>query len=258
MTSKKSPTLTGKNSIGLMTHIVLGYPSFEENLETVETMAKCGVAFVELQLPFSDPVADGPSMMLANTRSLQHGVTIKACFEQAGKIAKATKISLLFMTYTNIAYQYGIDKFVADASRAGMKGIIIPDLPYEESDQYVKACKKHVIDPIFVVSPNSSDNRLRAISKVASGFIYCTTRTGVTGAQASLPTDVKTYLKRVRQFIVLPLAVGFGISRKEHVDALQGVADYAVIGSAVMDLVHKGKSKGERLQAIADFLQALA
>jgi len=245
-----------ENRIGLMTHIVLGYPSFQENIETVKLMEKGGVDFIELQLPFSDPVADGPTMMKANTKSLEYGTKIKKCFQIAKKITNESSIPILFMTYLNIAFQYGVKKFVVDATKAGIVGSILPDLPFEEADEYVELCKKKSINPIFVVSPNTSAIRMKQLKKDASGFVYCTTRTGVTGVQKTVPSDVKAYLRQVKNITKLPIAVGFGIAKKAHVQALKGVADCAVIGSALMKRVHEGKTKKERLRAIKTFLSS--
>jgi len=245
------------NRIGLMTHLVLGYPSFEENIETVELMEKNDVDFIELQLPFSDPVADGPTMMQANTDSLANGTTIKDCFKTAATITKKSNISVLFMTYLNIAFNYGLERFVSDSANIGIQGIILPDFPYEESSFYTFQCKKKKIDPIFVVSPNTSNERLKNIKKQASGFIYCTTRAGVTGIQPNLPKELKSYLDRIKKNLNLPRAVGFGIANKSHLKMLKNSAECAVIGSAIMNIVHKGKTKKERLKSIEKFLVSL-
>ncbi len=243
--------------IKLITHIVLGYPSFEENFETLKTMQDAGVAMAEVGFPFSDPVADGPTMALANTRSLANGTTIVQCIRYAQEFAKKLTIPLIWMTYANIAVQHGVDVFVRDAAKGNAYGIIMPDMPAEESQDYVQSCTKNNVHPIFVISPNTSKERLRSIKRQASGFVYCTTRTGVTGVQRSLPQETSTYLEMVKTTMKIPRAVGFGIATKQHIKALQGYAEYAIVGSAVMTLVHTLPTKKQRLEAISRLITSL-
>ncbi len=254
--SQKFIELAKKNELGLMSHVVCGFPEKKSTIELVQAMAQAGSDFIELQIPFSDPSADGPAMMHANTAALEHKITVLDCFKIASFLSQTIKIPLVFMTYINIVFNYGLEKFVKDSAKIGISGLIIPDYPIEEANDYVKLCRKYQIDPIFVISPNISDKRLIEFSKNASGFIYCTTRTGTTGVQDSLPSDTINYLERVKKIIKLPRAVGFGISKSEHIKALKNHAECAIVGSAVIEILRKNPA-GKRISAVKKFISSL-
>ncbi|MEI6222177.1 MAG: tryptophan synthase subunit alpha [bacterium] len=248
--------LKNSSALALMTHVICGYPQRNSTEALVKTMEEAGADFVELQIPFSDPSADGPTMMNANTEALNNNITVNDCFIMARNLSKTVKIPLIFMTYINILFNYGIEKFVKDAAKAGISGLIVPDFPVEETKEYVKYCRANNIDPIFVISPNTSDKRLEIIAPLASGCLYCTTRTGITGVQTTIPTDVINYLKKVQKKIKLPIAVGFGIAKPEHVKALQGHADCAVVGSAVIELIKKTPAE-KQLATVKSYIKSL-
>lgn len=229
--------------LGLMTHVVVGYPSLEVTESLVKIIEEEGVDFVELQIPFSDPLADGPTIMRACEKALESGAKVKDAFELANRLSKKVKIPILFMAYYNTVFKYGTKKFCQDAKRVGISGLIIPDVPLEEERQehFIKYCKEARLKNIRVVSPASTKERLRKNANIADGFVYCTARQGITGAKEQLDPDIASFLTRVRKIFRIPIAVGFGISKKEHLKQLVPYADIAVVGSAVIEIVNKSE-----------------
>ena len=215
----------------LMTHIVMGYPDFDESLRTVEAMVENGVDLMELQIPFSEPIADGPVILHANQKALAAGSTVERCFEFAAAVTERFDIPFIFMTYYTILFRHGTAAFVARMAELGIKGAIVPDLPPEEAEEYLAAMAKHGLDPIFIYSPNTSDERLQYIAEYASGFVYCVARKGVTGANTDFSSDLADYLGRCHGATELPLAVGFGVKDTNDVQYLSGRADIAVVGT---------------------------
>ena len=242
---KKLQELKAKSRIGLMTHVVAGYPTIADTVNLVRVMAKEGVDIIELQIPFSDPLADGPTIMKACEKALANGVRVKDSFYVMQKLSQEVSIPLLFMAYYNTVFKYGTEKFCQDAKMAGASGLIVPDMPIEEEsrEHFMKYCNTYGLHHIHVVSPASTDKRLQENARVANGFIYVTARQGITGARKSLDSVIVTYLKKIRKYFSIPIAVGFGISQKEHLMALAPYADIAVVGSALIDVINKsGKS----------------
>lgn len=241
-----------------MTHVVIGYPSLEETVSIVKTMAENGADIVELQIPFSDPLADGPTIMKACEVALENGTKVKDAFTVAKQLTQEVEIPLLFMAYYNTIFNYGVEKFCFDAQMARIAGLIVPDMPIDEESQehFFEYCEKYNLYHIQVISPASTDERLKKNAKVANGFVYVTSRQGTTGAKDSLDPKLREYLMKARKHISQPLAVGFGISKKEHLQMLKGYADIAVIGSAIIDLIKESK-KEERGQAVKLFIQNL-
>jgi len=223
----------------LMTHLVLGYPSFEINRQVIDQMVTNGVDLIELQIPFSEPVADGPLIVKANQDSLATGTRVKDCLEFAAEVSEAYDIPFLFMTYYNILFKFGVEKFFQKAVEIGIKGFIVPDLPPEEGAEFLALADKYEIAPILIYAPTSTEERMRELATHARGFIYCVARRGVTGQQTDFTSDFETYLSRCHQATNLPLAVGFGISSRDDVKYLAGKADIAVIGTATIRLVEE-------------------
>ena len=221
----------------LMTHLVLGYPSFEVNREVIRQMVENGVDLIELQIPFSEPVADGPMILKANQQSIAKGARVEQCLEFAGEITAEFHIPFLFMTYYNILYKYGLEKFINRSYDINIKGFIIPDLPPEEGKEYLEQVKKSDIAPIQIFAPTSSIERMQLLAANGAGFIYCVARRGVTGKKTEFDQDFNEYMERCRSATSLPLAVGFGIRSKKEVDFLTGKADIAVIGTETIRLV---------------------
>ena len=228
-----------EKDILLMTHIVLGYPSFEDCYKIIAEMVRAGVDLMELQIPFSEPMADGPVILRANQSALERGATVQACLKFSEKIAGNFDIPFLIMSYYNILFHYGINDFVRSMAERNLKGAIIPDLPPEEGEEYLNAMQKYALSPIFIFSPTTSFERMRYLSELAGGFVYCVARKGVTGKQTNFSGELAKYLVRCRTATHLPIAVGFGIKEKAHIDFLKGKADIAVIGSQTIMVVDK-------------------
>jgi tryptophan synthase alpha chain len=224
-------------NILLMTHIVLGYPSFETNREVIRQMVENGVDCIEMQIPFSEPMADGPVILKANQDSIAAGTKIADCLSFGAEITATYDIPFLFMTYYNIIFKYGEEAFFVKAKKAGIKGLIIPDLPPEQGESFFRLADQYEIAPILIFSPTSTDKRMRELDTYARGFIYCVARRGVTGKKSEFGEDVTDYLKRCRAATSKPIAVGFGIQDRDDIKALAGKADMAVIGSQTIRLV---------------------
>jgi tryptophan synthase alpha chain len=236
----------------LMTHTVLGYPDFETSYEVIAAMVEAGVDLMELQIPFSEPIADGPVILRANQEALAQGATVNRCVEFAGRIAADFDIPFLFMSYYNILFKYGLDRFTQMMQTHGLCGAIVPDLPPEEADDYMQAMQTHQLDPIYIFAPTSSVERLRYIATQASGFVYCVARKGVTGSQTAFSRELDDYLALCRQATTLPLALGFGVQTREDVAFLEDKIDIAVVGSQTIRLVDD-----EGVGAVKPFIQSL-
>jgi tryptophan synthase alpha subunit len=232
----------------------------KESIRIVRAMADAGVALIELQIPFSDPMADGPTIMAANEAALETGVCVADCFRAAESLARVTSVPLLFMSYFNILFRYpgGVKSFCKSAAEAGVDGLIVPDIPPEETaDAYWVEAPKQGVLPIPVVAPTSGLDRLKKVRAVArEGFVYCVSTTGTTGARRELPASLPSYLKKVRTTFKLPIALGFGISSRSQVEQLKGVADIAIVGSAMIDAINKGPANS-RVSRAARFSKSL-
>lgn len=229
-----------ERDILLMTHIVLGYPSFEDSFKIVEAMVDAGVDLMELQIPFSEPIADGPVILRANQEALSAGATVQKCLDFAHEATRTFPIPFLFMSYYNIFFKYGVERFAEAMAKRDLQGAIVPDLPPEEARDYLWAMAEQDLAPIFIFSPTTSDARMRNIASFGQGFIYCVARKGVTGLDTRFTAHLEQYLTRCRQATDLPLALGFGVKDREDVDFLRGKADIAVIGTQTIRLMDQG------------------
>lgn len=252
---KQLATIKKEQRLGLVTHLVVGYPSLEITESLVKVMEEAGADFIELQIPFSDPLADGPTIMRACEKALENGVKVKDAFDLAAGLTKRVKIPILFMAYYNTVFKYGTKKFCQVAKRVGISGLIIPDIPIEEEHQehFIKYCKEAGLNNIRVISPASTEERLKKNARIATGFVYCTARQGITGTQKELDPQVATFLKNVRKYFKIPIAVGFGISSKERIEMIKPYADIAIIGSAIIDIINNSR-KNEMEENIKNFL----
>jgi len=241
-----------KKDILLMTHTVLGYPSLDDSFRIIEIMVEAGVDLMELQIPFSDPMADGPVIVRANQAALKTGLSVEGCLDVAEQAVRSFDIPFLLMTYFNIPFCYGVDAFVASMAERGVQGSIIPDLPVEEGHDYLKAMQRHKLSPILMFSPTTSEARMKLISGLGRGLIYCVARKGVTGADTAFSHDVSLYLGRCRKATNLPLAVGFGIKDRADVEFLKGKADIAVIGSRT---IRRVEEKG--IASVSEFVRGV-
>ncbi|MDH5299696.1 MAG: tryptophan synthase subunit alpha [Desulfobulbaceae bacterium] len=236
----------------LMTHLVLGYPSFEVNRQVIRQMVENGVDVIELQIPFSEPMADGPVILKANQEAIAAGTRVRQCFEFAAEMTATYSIPFLFMTYYNILFKYGEEAFFKKAKEIGIKGFIVPDLPPEEGETYLALANKYQMAPIQIFAPTSTEERMRQLAANGAGCIYCVARKGVTGKKSSFDEEFSAYMARCRAATDLPLAVGFGIADKSDVEILTGKADIAVIGTATIRLVEE---KGP--EAVGPFIASL-
>lgn len=241
-----------KNDILLMTHIVIGYPSLDASYEMVRTMVAAGVDLMELQIPFSEPIADGPVILKANQEALAAGTTVEACMDFGGRVAGEFDIPFLFMTYYNILFKYGVPRFARATAEYGLSGAIVPDLPPEEGGDYLEAMAANDLAPIFIYAPTTGSQRMGMIAGHARGLVYCVARKGVTGDKTDFSNSLQTYLDRCRAAVDLPLAVGFGVKDKADVDFLTGKADIAVIGTQTIRIL-----EAHGVEAVGDFIRGL-
>ena len=235
-----------------MAHLVCGYPDFETNREVIRIMVESGVDVIELQIPFSEPIADGPVILKANQISLQQGTRVDNCLSLMKEVSSQYPIPFLFMTYYNILFSCKVDNFCLKAEQSGASGLIIPDIPPEEGEDYLKACRRFHLAPILLMTVNTSPERLRLIAQAGEGFFYCVARKGVTGPKTHFSQQTTDFIQRCRQVTKLPLAVGLGISKREDFDFLQGKVDIAVIGSAIIRVFEQGG-----YEALNSFLHSL-
>jgi tryptophan synthase alpha chain len=241
-----------EKQILLMTHIVLGYPTFEDSFRIIEAMVEAGVDLMELQIPFSEPIADGPVILRANQKSLDGGATVQKCIDFTKKITESFDIPFLFMSYYNVLFKYGIEKFAAAMIQSGLQGAIVPDLPPEEGYEYLNAMQRYDLSPIFIFSPTTPDERMKYLASFGRGFIYCVARKGVTGVQTDFSKQLEAYLVKCRKATNLPLALGFGVKDKTDIDFLTGKVDIAVIGSQTIRLVDS-----DGVNVVGDFIRSL-
>lgn len=233
-----------------MPYSVLGYPSRAVGLDVVERLARSGADLLELGLPFSDPLADGPTIQAATQKSLQNGVTVSDCLAMVAELReRGVDTPALLMGYINPMMAYGLERFVADAVRSGADGLIIPDLPPEEAAEMESFCGKAGLALVYLLAPTSPPDRIRLVAERSQGFIYLVSLTGVTGARQELPPDLTDFISRVRQETDKPLAVGFGIGTAEQARAVGQLADGVIVGSALVKLAGQSVEAVGRLAA---------
>jgi tryptophan synthase alpha chain len=243
--------------LALVAYVTCGFPDPAATPRIARALVDGGADLIELGIPFSDPVADGATIQRASFRALEAGTSTARCLDIAAQVRReAGDTPLILMTYANPILAFGVDAFVAGAAEAGVDGFIVVDLPPEEGANLRDRCLATGIDSILLVAPSSDDARIVVIAAQASGFIYCVSVAGVTGARAELPPDLPDFLTRVRRMTSLPLAVGFGVSRPEHLRSLHGLADAAVVGSAIVDVIDAAPP-GEIEARLKDYVRTL-
>jgi tryptophan synthase alpha chain len=255
--SKRFTELRATGELGIVAYITAGDPSLDATLKFVLALAEAGADIIELGVPFSDPLADGPTIQRASERALKAGASLAGVLALVRRIREASQVPLVLFTYFNPILQMGLEKFASIAAQAGADGVLVTDLTPEESEDYRRIVQAQNLDTIFLAAPTSDDERLRKISACSSGFLYLISRTGVTGAKDSLPDDLPGLLRRVHHFTELPVAVGFGISLPGHVSVLGGLADAAVVGSALVAEIEKASSIEAAAGALRDRVTAL-
>ncbi len=211
---------------------------------------------MEIGIPYSDPLADGPTIQKASETALANGVTTDTVLEMIGEVTKKRDVSPVLMVYYNLIYRYGLERFARAAQRAGVEGVIVPDLTVEESADWKTVATEHGLDMIFLAAPTSSDERLEKIAAASSGFVYAVSLTGVTGARTELPPDLTTFVGSVKSRTELPVAVGFGVSRPEQAKEIARFADGVIVGSALVDLIDKA-APTTRPEAVKSFAAEL-
>jgi tryptophan synthase alpha chain len=250
--SKRFADLRASGELGIIAYITAGDPSLDATLKYVLALAEAGADVIELGVPFSDPLADGPTIQRASERALKAGASLAGVLDLVRRIRQTSQVPLVLFSYYNPILQMGLEKFATAAASAGADGVLATDLTPEESDDYRRILAAHHLDTIFLGAPTSTDERLAKIAACSSGFLYLISRTGVTGAKDALPDDLPALLRRARSVTQLPIAVGFGISLPGHVSVLGGLADAAVVGSALVSEVEKASSVDAAAAALSE------
>ncbi len=240
----------------LIPYIMGGWPDIPTSAEVFKIFAKLGCPVIEIGIPYSDPLADGPTIQRAAEASLAGGTTTDKVFSMIAEVTAKVDVSPVLMVYYNLVYRYGIKRFAQKASEIGVKGVIIPDLTIEESDEWHQAATDCDIDPIFLVAPTSSEERLEKITKKAAGFIYAVSLTGVTGARTKLPEYLTEFVKNIKSKTDVPVAVGFGISQPAQAGEVANYADGVIVGSAIIDVIENSKPE-EAMEKVRDFGEQL-
>jgi len=240
---------------GLVAYITCGDPDLDTSREVALAAIQAGADVIELGVPFSDPVADGPVIQRASERALKHGTNLAGVLDVAKQIRAQSKAGLIVFSYLNPILQFGLEKFCAAAKEAGVDGALVTDLPVEEAGEYLKAMKAHKLAPVFLAAPTSTDERLRDVARHSRGFVYAISRTGITGTRQEVAGDARSLVERLRSYTRLPIAVGFGVSTPEQFAEVVTFADAAVVGSAIVQTVEQ--NPGREAEAVGQFLSTL-
>lgn len=245
-----------ENGKAFIPFITCGDPDLETTAKIVREAVANGADLIELGIPFSDPTAEGPVIQGANIRALKGGVTTDKVFNLVRELRKDVTVPMVFMTYSNVVFSYGADKFISTCKEIGINGLILPDLPYEEKEEFLSQCKKYGVDLIPLIAP-TSENRIAMIAKEADGFIYLVSSLGVTGTRSEISTDLKSIVDVIRQNTSVPCAIGFGISTPEQAKKMADIADGAIVGSAIIKIIEQyGKDApkyvGEYVKSMKD------
>ena len=245
------------HGIALIPYVTVGFPGLDDTVPIVVELEKAGASIVELGVPYSDPLADGPTIQSASYRALGNGVNTKFCLDTVKKIREAgVKLPLIFMGYYNPILSFGIQEYASECALAGVQGLIIPDLPPEEAGSMRKSLDSNNLALISLLAPTSSHERILKACNNATGFIYCVSVAGVTGIRSDLPADLKTFIDRVREETSLPLAVGFGVSQRNHVEALSKFAECAVVGTQMINVIDSAPS-GTKPEKAGEYVREL-
>jgi tryptophan synthase alpha chain len=245
-----------KNKPSLVVYLTCGDPKFEVTLDVALASIEAGAEAIELGVPFSDPVADGPAIQRACDRALQRGAALEKVFKLATDVRSHSDAGLIIFSYLNPILRMGLARFAARAADSGIDGALITDLPVEEAGAYVTAMRERNLATVFLAAPTSTNERLKRIARASTGFVYAVSRTGVTGAHKQMSEDARELVRRLRKHTKLPIAVGFGISTAEQLAAVGEFADAAVIGSAIVETIER--SPGKEAESVAQFVRQLS
>lgn len=247
-------SLRSRGKKALITYITAGDPDIETTAALIAEMERCGVDIIELGIPHSDPLADGPVIQRASARALNNGLKIADVMNMVSSIRRFTQIPLIYLVYYNPVFKYGIKRFVEEAYHAGIDGVIIPDLPLEERSEVLGVTKRYGVHLIPLVAPTSHE-RIPRIVEDAGGFVYCVSTTGVTGEREKIQTDIKAYMGEVSRYTDMPRAIGFGISNRDTVLRLKDHCEGIIVGSAIVSLMEKARDKEEMIESIRRFIK---
>jgi tryptophan synthase alpha chain len=248
--------LRAQRRCALMPYVMAGDPSPEATERLVDTLVASGADVIELGVPFSDPIADGPINQRAGLRAIDQGMGLRAALEVVTRLRARTAAPFAFMTYYNLIFRYGVERFCRDAVAAGLDGLIVADLPPEEGGDLVAAARGVDLATVFLLAPTSTEARIRAVVAVCTGFVYCVSRTGVTGVRDELPEGVRDLVLRIRGETTTPVCVGFGLSRPEQVREVAAVADGVIVGSAIVKMIEDAPAELDRIGAFVRDLRA--
>ncbi len=255
--SAKFSELKGKARRAFVPFVTAGDPDLEMTIRLIPELERAGSDIVELGIPFSDPVADGPVIQRSSERALKHGYHLADYLSAVKSIRRESAVPIVLFSYFNPILQYGLERLAQDARSAGVDGILVTDMIPEESDAWCACLERHELDPIFLAAPTSNDRRVELIARCSRGFIYLVSRTGITGQQENLSDSIGPTLQRVRRHSALPIAVGFGVSRPEHVREIWKIADGAVVGSAIVAQIERRGHSPDLPSQIAAFCRWL-
>lgn len=250
-------SLRARGEAALIAYITAGDPSLERLTDILRLLEDAGVDMVEVGFPFSDPLADGPVIQAAMHRALQAGATLPRVLETVAAVSPTLQMPLIAFTYYNPVQRYGLGRFAQEAVAAGFTACLMTDLPPDEADEWLSHARQHGLQPIFLLTPTSTTERIRLVAERGQGFVYCVSRTGVTGARDQLPPDLPELIQRIRQHTTLPIAVGFGVSKPDHVRQIAQIADGAVVGSQLVQYLHEFADSPNWQAAIGDYLRGL-
>lgn len=242
------------NGKAFIPFLTCGDPDLETTEKLIGAIAEAGADLIELGIPFSDPTAEGPVIQNANLRALSAGTTTDKIFDMVRRVRQTVSIPMVFMTYANVIFSYGADRFLKTAAEIGMNGIIVPDVPFEEKQEFEPLCQKYGLDQISMIAPTSHD-RIRAIAEQANGFLYCVSSLGVTGTRTAITTDIGAMVKLVKDVKDIPCTVGFGISTPEQAESMCRQADGAIVGSAIVKLI--AQYGRDSVQPVADYVRTM-
>lgn len=237
--SERFKRLKQQGKKAFIPYVMAGDPSLERTREVVLLFEECGADVVELGVPFSDPLADGPTIQRAAERALKNAVTLKKVVSLVRDLRQTTQIPLVLMTYFNPVFKYGIEDFIKDARSAGVDGMIIPDLPPDEAGDFIRLSRKSPLDTIFLLAPTSTEDRIKKVTKASRGFIYYVSITGITGANLLFDGSMDLLISNIRRFTDKPIAVGFGVSTPDHAAAIAKISDGVIVGSAIVKILHE-------------------